>query len=68
MKYADLVCDLVALLHRGATFCSAYSQLEVRCLIPSAVMLMALTATVTQETFRVISVVMGMTSPYPILA
>ena len=65
--YAVLV--YVFLSHRGATFRAAYSRLgEIRSLIPSAVRIMALTATVTQETFRVITVAMGMTDPYLILA
>lgn len=55
--------------HRGATFRAAYARLgEVRSIIPTSVHIMALTATVTKETFRVITVAMGMTHPHVISA
>lgn len=60
---------IVSVLCRGTTFRAAYSRLgEVRSLIPSSVHIMALTATVTKETFRVITVAMGMGNPHVILA
>lgn len=65
----NLSIHFVLLVFRGATFRAAYSRLgEVRSLIPSAVNTMALTATVTKETFRVITLAMGMVKPHVILA